>query len=56
MTLDIVHGQLLWEPREDQSGVHPVLVTVDDRAGGVGRQRFDVQVEFESGVPASAAR
>jgi len=56
MQLDIVRGELSWEPREDQAGVHPVVVTVDDRAGGVARQRFDVQVEFESAFPAAAAR
>jgi len=54
MKMDIVNGRLVWEPRQDQSGVHPVLVTVDDRSGGIGRQGFDVRVEFETGVPASA--
>ena len=54
MTLDIVRGQVFWEPRPDQEGVHPVVVTVDDRAGGVARQIFDVQVEFEPAVPAAA--
>ena len=56
MKVDQVRGLVSWRPREDQAGVHPVRVTVDDRAGGVASQRFDVQVEFASGVPASAAR
>ena len=56
MTVDNVRGHLFWEPRENQTGVHAVVVTVDDRSGGVAKQRFEVQIDVEPVVPASAAR
>lgn len=56
MKIDVVRGLLSWEPREDQIGDHPVVVTVDDRSGGVATQRFEVQVGIAPSTPAAPAR
>ena len=55
MQLDIVHGELTWEPSESQAGTHDVAIEVDDRSGGVASQSFTIQLDFGASTPASAA-
>ena len=45
--IDPVSGTLHWTPRPDQGGIHPVVIAVSDRHGGVAVQEFDVSVGFE---------
>lgn len=54
MEVDVVNGMLEWAPADDQAGMHPVKVEIDDRHGGRTHQSFQVQVAFETeSVPAS---
>lgn len=57
MTIDPVDGAVTWRPREDQLGVQPVELAVDDRKGGFSSQRFELTLEMapESPVPAAPA-
>lgn len=52
--IDSVSGALEWAPRPDQGGIHPVVIAVDDRHGGVAVQEFDVSVRFEDADPPAA--
>jgi hypothetical protein len=54
MTIDLADGRVEWVPDPEQEGTHPVLVEVDDRNGGIGVQRFHVEVGFED-VPETPA-
>jgi len=54
MTLDWLAGTLVWNPGQEQAGKHPVVIEVDDQAGGTASQAFEVEVGFEP-APASAA-
>jgi hypothetical protein len=47
MTIDTVSGTLIWTPKPDQGGVHPVKISVRDRHDGEAIQDFDVRVGFE---------
>jgi len=51
MQIDAVSGTLQWTPSPGQSGIHPVVIAVDDRHGGVAVQEFDVSVRFEDSAP-----
>jgi hypothetical protein len=42
------------DPSPDQGGIHPVVIAVDDRHGGVAVQEFDVSVRFEDADPPAA--
>jgi hypothetical protein len=44
MTLNPVLGDLRWEPRPDQAGVHPVEIAVEDSAGARSVQVFELTV------------
>lgn len=54
MRVDALKGLVTWDPRDDQAGEHVVVIEVDDRAGGTGRQSFALSVAFEA-PPAAAA-
>jgi hypothetical protein len=53
MAMDLLYGMLTWTPAESQAGSHPVVVEVDDMAGGKATQRFEVSVAFENSPPAN---
>jgi hypothetical protein len=46
MRVDPLDGLLTWEPRPTQSGRHPVVLEVEDGAGGKASQSFELRVEF----------
>lgn len=54
MRVDFVSGLVTWQPGEEDAGTHPVVVEVDDLAGGKTTQAFRVSVAFESGQPPAA--
>jgi hypothetical protein len=45
MAIDDVLGELVWRPRDNQSGVHPVTVVVRDSSGLETKQSFSVTVK-----------
>jgi hypothetical protein len=47
MGIDWLAGTVTWTPSESQAGDHPVVIEVDDQAGGVATQAFRLQVAFE---------
>jgi hypothetical protein len=55
MAMDLLYGMLTWTPAESQAGSHPVVVEVDDMAGGKATQSFEVSVAFENSTPANQA-
>lgn len=55
MTVDLLKGTVVWTPAESQTGSHPVVIEVDDMAGGRATQSFQVQVAFDGSPPANAA-
>jgi hypothetical protein len=55
MAIDAVLGELVWRPRDDQHGVHPVSVVVRDSTGLSTKQSFSVTVqESKKDAPADA--
>ena len=44
MTVIANSGEVLWTPREDQGGVHPVEIWVEDPQGGRATQRFELTI------------
>ena len=46
MRIDSIYGGMTWTPGESQAGKHHVVVEVDDNAGGVATQAFDLEIEF----------
>ncbi len=57
LELDPVSGRVLWQPSREQVGTHPVLVEVDDRAGGIASQSFEIRVQEQvETLPAAPAR
>ncbi len=44
MRIDEIYGEIVWKPRRDQAGVHPVAVTVEDSTGLATTQKFSVTV------------
>jgi hypothetical protein len=55
MAVDLLQGMVTWTPTDSQSGTHPVVLEVDDMAGGKVTQSFQVQVEIEGSAPANQA-
>ena len=51
MTVSADSGEVSWMPREDQAGVHPVVLFADDPAGARATQRFELTI----GGPAETA-
>ncbi len=47
MVIDDIGGELVWRPRDDQKGVHPVIVVVRDSGGLETKQSFSVTVQEE---------
>lgn len=57
MAIDFDDGQLRWEPPVDAAGKHEVEVEVEDLFGGSAKQRFTLELSYETEqVPAAAAR
>ena len=55
MAIDLLKGMSSWTPADSQTRNHPVVIEVDDMAGGKVTQSFDVQVAFEGSAPANQA-
>jgi hypothetical protein len=53
MAVDILFGMVTWTPADSQVGSHPVVIEVDDMAGGKATQSFEVRVAFDGGTPAN---
>jgi hypothetical protein len=53
MRIDEVYGEIVWKPRRDQAGVHPVAVMVKDSTGLMTTQKFSITVSTGDAVPAS---
>jgi hypothetical protein len=53
MRIDEVYGEILWKPRRDQTGVHPVAVVVKDSTGLATTQKFSITVSTSDEAPAS---
>ncbi|HEY5656235.1 MAG TPA: putative Ig domain-containing protein [Myxococcota bacterium] len=53
MRIDEIYGEVLWKPRRDQAGVHPVAVTVTDSTGLATTQKFSITVSTSEAAPAS---
>lgn len=45
MVIDDIRGEITWQPREGQVGVHPVAVVVRDSTGLETKQSFEVTVQ-----------
>jgi hypothetical protein len=60
MRVDSVLGKVFWQPKPDQTGVHPVEIAVSDAAGATSVQIFEITVkadgEESAAPPASAQR
>jgi len=54
MTLNPILGELVWQPRADQAGAHPVEIAVEDSRGATAVQVFELTVG-PSATPAPAA-
>jgi hypothetical protein len=53
MAVDVLFGMVTWTPADSQVGSHPVVIEVDDMAGGKATQSFEVRVAFDGGTPAN---
>jgi len=51
VAIDTVTGTLHWTPHPGQAGIHPIVIAVGDRHGGVAVQEFDMSVGFEDVSP-----
>jgi hypothetical protein len=54
MSIDRFDGAIRWAPKPEQTGAHPVEVTVADSMGGQVVQAFEVTIGSEPGRPAVA--
>ena len=54
MTINPVLGEVRWQPRPDQAGVHPVEIAVEDSAGARAVQVFELTVGQGSTPPPAA--
>jgi Putative Ig domain len=54
MAIDNMIGTLVWRPRGDQQGVHPVVVVVRDSTGLETKQSFSVTVQEQKRADAAA--
>jgi len=52
MTVNPVRGFVEWRPRRDQAGTHPVEIVVEDSAGGVVHQSFELTIDGPPAAPA----
>jgi hypothetical protein len=53
MQIDEIYGEIMWKPRMDQTGSHPIAVVVKDSTGLETTQRFEIQVSTNEAAPAS---
>jgi hypothetical protein len=53
MQIDEIYGEIVWKPRMDQTGAHPIAVVVKDSTGLETTQRFEVRVSTSEATPAS---
>ncbi len=54
MSINPILGEVSWQPRPDQAGVHPVEIAVEDSHGGRSVQVFELTVG-SGGAPTPAA-
>ena len=47
MRVDSVLGKVFWQPKPDQTGVHPVEIAVSDAAGATSVQIFEITVKAD---------
>lgn len=52
MTVNPVRGLVEWRPGRDQAGTHPVEILVEDSAGGVVHQSFELTIDAPPAAPA----
>ena len=53
MDIDLVTGRILWKPRPELGGSHPVEIVVEDRSGGRSSQKFELTLHPPQAGPAS---
>jgi len=53
MQIDQIYGEIIWKPRLDQTGDHPIAVVVADSTGLETTQRFKITVSTSEAAPAS---
>lgn len=53
MVIDEIYGEVLWKPREDQAGVHPIAIIVEDSTGLQTTQKFEITVTLTESAPAA---
>jgi hypothetical protein len=53
MQIDEIYGEIIWKPRLDQTGDHPIAVVVADSTGLETTQRFKITVSTSEAAPAS---
>jgi Putative Ig domain len=55
MVIDEIYGVVVWKPRQDQVGVHPVAIIVEDSTGLTTTQKFEITVALKDSAPAAPA-
>lgn len=55
MVIDEIYGEVIWKPRQDQAGVHPVAIIVEDSTGLQTTQKFEITVTLTESAPAAPA-
>jgi hypothetical protein len=55
MSINPILGELHWQPRSDQAGVHPVEIAVEDSQGARAVQTFELTVGQPAAAPPAAA-
>ncbi len=55
MSINPILGEVHWQPRSDQGGVHSVEIAVEDSRGGRAVQIFDLTVGAPAAAPPAAA-
>ena len=53
MAIDAIYGEILWKPRQDQTGEHPVAIVVTDSTGLETTQKFKITVRVADAAPAA---
>jgi hypothetical protein len=51
MQIDWLKGRVSWKPGQEQAGRHPVEIEVDDQAGGLATQEFELEVALDAEDP-----
>jgi hypothetical protein len=54
MTINPVLGEVRWQPRGEQTGVHPAEIAVEDSHGGRSVQIFELTVGPSANPPPAA--